>query len=189
MKPVRPDHLHLFEHEGNETIIGENSRHPAGMWLIIFNGVFLLSVLLALLFFAVRNQDQVLAPSGGEPSFDATGLITIVFSILAVLLVLGTLAAVYVYHNNYIVLTDRKLVLIRQTNIISRKVSQLSIGDVQDTTVDQNSLLSRIFKFGTINIETAGEQANFSFTYAEDPHNTAKAIVQAHEKNLELYGN
>jgi uncharacterized membrane protein YdbT with pleckstrin-like domain len=189
MKPVRPDHLHLFEHDEGETLIGEMGRHPIGIFLIFFNGGLILSVVLALLFLGIREQNLFLSGIGQADSYDASGILTLIAGLLAVLLTLGTFIAAYVYINNYLILTDRKLVFIRSKSIFARRISQLSIGDIQDVTVDQPTLLSRFFKYGTIYIETAGEQANFSFAYAVQPFELAKSIVDAHEKNLELYGN
>lgn len=189
MKPVRPDHLHLFEHDDNETIIGESGRHPIGMVVIFFNGLFLLFLVLTVLFFGISQQERLLGPFSPTEDFDASGLLTGIAIFLAFLLTIGTFLAAYVYAHNYVILTDRKVVFISTRNIFARRISQLSIGDVQDVTIAQDTFLSRVFKYGTVNIETAGEQANFSFAYAALPFETAKAIVDAHEKNLELYGN
>ncbi|MCA9344118.1 PH domain-containing protein, partial [Candidatus Saccharibacteria bacterium] len=71
----------------------------------------------------------------------------------------------------------------------NRKISQLSIGDVQDVTVTQKGVLAHLFNYGTLVIETAGEQQNYLFTYIPDPYKHSKLIVGAHEKNLVQYGN
>jgi len=189
MKPVRPDHLHLFEHDNDEILIGEMGRHAIGILLIVFNGTILLLVVLTLLFIGIRQQDIFLGGVGQAGNFDASGPLTVVAVVVALLLTLGTFIAIYVYINNYLILTDRKVVLISSKNIFARRISQLSIGDIQDVTVDQPTFFSRFFKYGTIYIETAGEQANFSFAFAAKPFECSKAIVDSHEKNLELYGN
>jgi uncharacterized membrane protein YdbT with pleckstrin-like domain len=189
MKPIRHANLDLFEHDPDERLIGEVPRHPIGLVLIALNGLFLLIVLFVIGFFFVRYQEDVQTQAGLTDTFDAESVIIGLLAILAALIVIGTLVALYVYRGNYIVLTDQKLVLINTRSIFARRVSQLSIGDVQDVTIDQATLLSRIFHYGTINIETAGEQAHFMFPYTPQPHQTGKAIVDAHEKNLQLYGN
>jgi len=65
--------------------------------------------------------------------------------------------------------------------IFDRKISQLGIGDVQDVTVTQKGIFARIFNYGTLVIETAGEQVNYIFTYTPRPYETAKQIVGSHE--------
>lgn len=187
MRPVKHANTKLFERDDKERLVGEAPRHPIGIFLIIFNAVFLTVALLVGLFFALRYQDT-LVDAGGSGT-DLTPFIIGLVVLLLFFIVVGSAIAAYVYSQNFLVLTDQKLVLIFQKNIFARKISQLSIGDVQDVTVVQPGFLSRFFNYGTIKIETAGEMANFSFPYTPEPHEAAKVIVQAHEENLQLYGN
>ena len=85
--------------------------------------------------------------------------------------------------------TSDKIAQVLYRTIFDRKISQLSIGDVQDVTVTQRGVLARMFNYGTIVIETAGEQQNYTFTFVPDPYMCGKAIVGAHEENLKQYGN
>lgn len=189
MRPVEKANIQLFEKDDKERLIGEVGRHPIGITLIAFNAVFLTVALLTGLFYALRYQTDAIETTGINTNTDFSPFLIGFVSLLLILILVGSVIAAYVYNNNFLVLTDQKLVLIFQKNLFARKVSQLSIGDVQDVTVDQNSFFSRFFHYGTIKIETAGEQANFSFPYAPHPHEAAKVIVQAHEENLQLYGN
>lgn len=189
MEPIKRADLNLFEHDAEEEILGEIPRHPIGLFFIAFNALVLILIILAALFYSIRNQDQLADAVGINQGVDVGNVPTIIAVTLVFLIVLGAALAAYVYEGNYIVITDQKLVFVNQKNIFARRISQLSIGDVQDVTVDQLTLLSRIFHYGTINIETAGEQAHFVVPYAKDPHTAGKSIVEAHEKNLHKYGN
>jgi hypothetical protein len=55
--------------------------------------------------------------------------------------------------------------------------------------VTQDGIFPRIFNYGTVVIETAGEQNNYIFTYTPFPYQVSKDIVGAHERNLQRYGN
>ena len=189
MEPVKRANLALFEHDKDERILGEIPRHPIGLYFIIFNALVLILILMFALFYGIRHQDQLMGAIGLGTAIDAGRLLTVVVAAMVFLIVVGAFLAAFVYDANYIVVTDQKLVFVNQKNIFARRISQLSIGDIQDVTIDQLTLLSRIFHYGTINIETAGEQAHFVVPYARDPHGAGKAIVQAHEQNLHQYGN
>ncbi|HEX9679557.1 MAG TPA: PH domain-containing protein [Candidatus Saccharimonadales bacterium] len=189
MRPVREKNLHLFEHDPAEKLITEIHRHSIGVLLLLFNAVFLILLVLALLFYSLRYKETFTDSYDIAAGFDIGVLAVTIAVLLIILIIAGSAIAIYVYTNNYIIITDQKLILVSAKNLFARRVSQLSIGDVQDITVDQLSLLSRIFNYGTINIETAGEQAHFTFTMAEGPHECGKCIVDAHEQNLKLYGN
>lgn len=189
MRPIKKADLSLFEHDDNEKLIGEVVRHPIGYFFIGFSAVFLILFFLVGLYFVISNQNLLVGSLNINNVPDISNLMTILVMGLTVLVILGSFLAAYVYGNNYLVLTDSKIVLVFTTSIIRRRVSQLSIGDVQDVTIAQDTIASRLFKYGSINIETAGEQANFSFPYAENPYACAKYIIDAHEQNLKLYGN
>jgi hypothetical protein len=102
---------------------------------------------------------------------------------------IGTGIGAYLYISNVILVTSEKLAQVLYKSIFNRKISQLSIGDVQDVTVNQVGLTARLFNYGTIIIETAGEQDNYDFTYVPDPYKKSKLIVGSHEVNLTKYGN
>ena len=62
---------------------------------------------------------------------------------------------------------------------LARKVSQLSLANVEDVTSEQKGIFSNLFSYGVLNIETAGEQTNFYFNYCPNPHRVAKIILHA----------
>jgi uncharacterized membrane protein YdbT with pleckstrin-like domain len=88
-----------------------------------------------------------------------------------------------------ILVTSDKIAHILYRNLVDRKISQLALGDLQDVTVDQKGLLARLFGYGTLVIETAGEQNNFSFNFTPHPYTFAKEIVGAREESIKKYGN
>ena len=107
----------------------------------------------------------------------------------ALLLILGTALlvnaiaylAAKVYLANRMTLTNERLVLITQISLFSQDVPQLSLADVQEVTVKQNGIIANLFGYGTIIVETAGEQKNIILRYAKDPHRAADQINDAAE--------
>ncbi|MDQ3123945.1 MAG: PH domain-containing protein [bacterium] len=176
-----------IEFDENEELIAEIRKHPIGTLLILLTGAL---VILAILII-----------TGLLLSFDINGFVgegnvngmKPIFVLLAGFLIFGTVSAtligLFLYRNNVIYVTNEKIAQVLYTSIFHRKISQLSIGDVQDVTVTQNGLVAHMFDYGTLVIETAGEQQNYSFTYVPDPYQHSKLIVGAHERNLVQYGN
>lgn len=189
MEPVKRANLKLFEHDADEQILGEIPRHPIGHFFIFITAILVICAVLAGLFYSIANREAVNQSLNIDSAVDTSGISTGLALVLVIVAVVGAFLASYVYENNYIVVTDQKLVFIRLKNIFTRRVSQLSIGDVQDVTIDEPSVFSRLFGYGTVNIETAGEQAHFMFPYAKKPFDASKAIVEAHENNLQKFGN
>ncbi len=175
----------FIEFDEGEELVWEIHKHPIGLVGIYLTGIFMtlviMGVVIAISYF-LRDQDLV-----------ELSVIRPVLVIVGGLLSLGSLGMTaiggYLYRSNVVFVTSEKIAQVLYKNILDRKVSQLSIGDVQDVTMSQTGLFSRLFHYGTMVIETAGEQQNYTFTFVPYPYECSRAIVGAHESNLRKYGN
>lgn len=182
-------HFSLIEFDDNEQLVTEIRKHPFGLFLIVVGGIiisFIITVIPMIIAVALREADGVVE----------SGQLTIAQQILVVIgLILGVGGLIVtginaiLYRNNVIYVTTEKIAQVLYISLFNRKISQLSIGDVQDSTVSQNGFFPHIFNYGTLVVETAGEQQNYTFTYVPKPFETSRLIVGAHEENLKLYGN
>ena len=184
---VPKEFLQLFEHNEGEQIYGQGLRHPVGILGIYALG--LIGILLTFGLYAYILQDSSLAASLSMGSGDLRAVAS-----FAVILLLGisigiTLLAVYVYRRSRFILTTQKVVLIQYHSLISREVSQINIGEVEDVNVSQPTIFDRIFKMGTVTIETAGEQDNYILTGIKEPYEFARKTVKLHEGSVEQHGN
>lgn len=178
----------FIEFDQDEELVTEIRKHPFGLFLIYFIGGF---VLLTLLFFLIFVANFNLGELGlGDTNTSNLRAIAI---LIGLLLMVGGIAMTFIsaflYKSNVIYVTNEKIAQVLYVSLFHRKISQLSIGDVQDVTVRQSGIFAHLFKFGTLTIETAGEQQNYTFTYIPEPYQNSKLIVGAHEKNLVLHGN
>jgi membrane protein YdbS with pleckstrin-like domain len=181
LSPTARQVFKLIEFDPNETLLFEIRKHWFGMFIIYSIGMFVIFGALAIALGAALMNDE-----NFEPIKTPVVLLAILFSLLAVA---GTSIAAYLYKSNVMLITSEKVAQLLAQGIFNRKVSQLSIGDVQDVTVRQSGIFPHAFNYGTIVIETAGEQQNYTYTYTPDPYKAAKALVGAHEENLKLHGN
>lgn len=108
----------------------------------------------------------------------------LVLVLVGILLAMATL----VYRQTKLTVTDRNVVQVAQKGLLIRKVSQLSLANVEDVTSEQRGAFSNMFNFGTLVIETAGEQANFNFSYCPNPHRVAQIILGAKDDFLARTG-
>jgi hypothetical protein len=178
----------LIEFDENEQLLFEIRKHWFGLFLIYFMGSFVTVMLLA----AIIGAAAITPDTQFGTGIDMTALrlpIILIGFLLAILSTIMTAIAAYLYRSNVILVTNEKLAQLLNPTLFNRKISQLSIGDVQDVSVHQRGIFPHAFHYGTIVIETAGEQQNYDFTYAPNPYECAKAIVNAHEENLKAYGN
>ena len=176
-----------IEFDANEELIYEIRKHPWGLFLIYFTGFFIASALFVALVLGALLVDG--DPGVGLSAVTLRLIMVVSGTILSLLAVIMALIAGYLFKSNVVIVTSDKLAQFLYTTIFDRKISQLSIGDVQDVTVSQKGIFARIFNYGTLVIETAGEQQNYTFTYTPEPYLASKAIVGSHEENLKKYGN
>lgn len=184
---VPEEFLRLFEHDPSEVISYQVKRHPIGVFGIYVgtaSGIILVLVVYSLI---VTNKD--ISETIGISSSAAISVGGLVSLLLVALTAFIGLASAYIYKKSRLILTNQKVVFIQYHSLISRQISQLNIGEVEDVSVVQPTLINRIFKTGTITIETAGEQHNYKFSNAENPYEFAHRTIQAHEGSIQEYGN
>jgi len=187
LSPQGKKHFSMLEFDEEEVLITEIRKDPFGLFLIIFIGMVVVILSLFFTSYVASLDISSFAPGANASGFKS--ILTIIGIFVAILSVIGTFIGAFLYKNNVIYVTSEKIAQVLYTSIFNRKLSQLSIGDVQDVTVSQKGILPHIFDYGTLVIETAGEQQNYTFSYVPDPYKRSQDIVGAHERNLTLYGN
>lgn len=178
--------FNLIEFDSTEELVTEIRKHPIGLMFIFVSGGL---VSLVLLFLAGLSASINMESLVGDASSSVRLILGLMFFLLFIGTVVATLISAWLYKSNVIFLTSEKIAQVLYVSLFNRKVSQLSIGDVQDVTVGQKGILAHMFNYGTLVIETAGEQSNYSFNYVPDPYVVSKQIVGAHEENLAKFGN
>lgn len=184
MSDFGKQYFELLEFDGNEVLLLEIRKHIFGLILIYLVGAF---VALAILITTV-----VLASGGFLEDIgfgSASAFVVFLGFVFSVGIGVVTYINGYLYKHNVIFVTSEKIAQVVNITIFHRKVSQLSIGDAQDVTVSQKTFFARAFNYGTLVIETAGEQQNYTFDYVPNPYPASKIIVGSHEQDKQKHGN
>jgi membrane protein YdbS with pleckstrin-like domain len=157
-----------------EQIICDIKRHPIGLL-----GVYLISGFLIL----VLLGGVALLPQFVSDLSNQTKLYAFVGALLlAAIITLFSYVAIVVYKGNRWIVTSDSITQVTQTGLFQKQTSQLSLGNLEDVTFEQNSLIQSMFGFGTLKVETAGERSKFQFPYCPSPQKCAVEIIQAHEQ-------
>lgn len=183
---IEEKHRQLIEMDDAEEVVRVIKKHRIGLIGLYVVGLGIAFIMLVTSVTAglwLDDQQAVQLP------ISASLVLTLVGVVLAALVTVFTYVAGYIYQNNVIIVTSDKVVQILYRSIVDRKISQVSLGDLQDVTAEQRGFVARIFKYGTLVIETAGEQNNYNFTFAPFPYECAKDIVSARELSIQKYGN
>lgn len=190
LSPVGKKFFNRVEFDTNEVLIREVRKDPFGLFLIYLGGVVSTLAVFGLMVLGPTRYDMssfsdILGLSEGSLAAIVVtlGLFMTIFAIVL------TAVAAFLYVNNVILVTSEKVCQQLYLSLFNKKISQLSIADVQDVTVKQQGIWAHIFNYGTLTVETAGEQSNYTFTFVPEPYNVSKDLVGSHEADVALHGN
>ena len=162
--------------DADEVKLCEVEKHGFGIFALYFQVILGMIVAAVLPFFLLPAL---------MTDLESALLLASVFAAFVVLfsiIVIGV--ATFIYKQSRLIVTDRNITQVLQSGLFSRKTSQLNLYSVEDVTAVEDGFISTMFGFGTLTIETAGEQANFKFTYCPRPGYYAKIILDGREKLL-----
>lgn len=161
--------------DSDEQIIMDARRHWINIVPVWLSAVALVAVGIAVSYLFGRFPTGV---SQVVPAF-LPGLLVGVLVVLAGLILVSGL---WVYRQNRLVLTTKHLIKVEQDGLFSRKVSQLSLSRVQDVNGSHRGILATILRFGTVEVQSAGEDEEFIFPQMPDPSGIADRLMKAHDQ-------
>jgi len=100
-----------------------------------------------------------------------------VLGIFQLLVLLVFFVAVLDFYYDIVVVTDRKVVDIDQEQLFFRRISQLNLEDVEDTTSVIKGFFPSVFNYGSVEVQTAGEARNFEIPNILHPHRVEAIIA------------
>lgn len=162
-----------------EVMLYEVRRHWFGMFIVYVEVGVGFAAFAILLYF--------LAPilfANAEPASRNQDL-SVIIAVAATLTWLILVVFTYIYRQSKLIITSKNLTQVIQRGLFSRKVSELSMSNVEDVTADQHGFFASMFNFGKLLVETAGEQNNFIFTYCPNPNFYGKIVLDARQKYVD----
>ena len=167
----------------DETKVADVRRHPLGLFLLYLQTIVGIGLAFALIFLLLPTFfDTVGLNEATVKSF--IGILILITAVFAVIFL--TLAA-RIYRANQLIVTDENVTQVLQIGLFRRKISELSMHNVEDVTADQHGIMQTFLNYGTLTIETAGEQNNFTFIYCPNPNAYAKAILDARQLYMQRH--
>lgn len=174
-----PDKRYAETMEGldsDERLVCEIHKHPLGL-IIMYLGSFVgLIAAVAIIFFLIPQLVSEASRSKIEL------YLAVLMIMVAMIIGIGLLVATYVYQRTMLIISNKNVTQIIQRSLFSRKVSELSMSNVEDVTADKNGLIQTIFNYGQLRVETAGSLENFIFDYCPRPNYYGRIILEARQQ-------
>ncbi|MDQ5972540.1 MAG: hypothetical protein QG553_699 [Patescibacteria group bacterium] len=162
-----------------ETLLYEVRRHTFGL-IVVYGqvGIGFLAGSFMLMFLA-----PIMFPN--EQLSQLRLFLSVVIGLIAIAVWMVLMLYTYIYRQSKLIISNKNLTQVLQHGLFNRKVSELSLANVEDVTAKQRGILASIFGFGNLIVETAGEQANFDFKYCPRPNFYGKVVLDARQKYLD----
>lgn len=175
--PASKVHNPLEAMRPGEQVICEIKRHPIGIY-----GTYVMAGML----FVIALVAAIAAPMLVKSSSGSTGSLNEIVWGVSGLLILVSLVMLFVgtkvYWGNRWVVTSDSITQTLQNSLFDVQSSQLSMGNIEDVTVEQDGVLPHMFGYGLLRVETAGEHSKFVFPFCPNPNDYAKKILNCREE-------
>lgn len=158
----------------NERVVTIVRRTFAGIVLIYLETLAAILALAALVILAFPGLFSSLSANSAAWLFAAG-----VFALALIFFML--FLATYIYKQSKLIVTNKNLIQVLQRGLFSRKVSRLSMSNVEDVSAESSGFLPTFLGYGTLTVETAGEEENFIFPYCPTPEKYADRILDARQ--------
>jgi len=154
-----------------EHVLFTVKRHPIGI-LRVYALCLLVTLLVGVLALTAAPDDSGEQTAAiGTLAMVITGAIATGFALIIS----------KIYWGNTWTLTTDSLTQVDQLGIFRRHSSQLSLENIEDVSSEQNGLLPRMFNYGRLLVQTAGEHNKFTFRFTPNPNYYATQILAARE--------
>lgn len=82
------------------------------------------------------------------------------------------------YYLDITIVTNDRILDIDQKGLFGRVVSELDLSRIQDVNSEIKGIFPTIFNFGLVEVQTAGDEANFEFHDTPHPHAIRRRIIE-----------
>ena len=116
----------------------------------------------------------------GQSMIDEMGLrflFIILFALLAAILISGFVAS-RIYHGNKIFITNMHVIQMIMDSPISSSINIIDLVSVEDASFRQDTLMQRIFNFGTFRLSTVGDETTYTFKYSDISPKELKEVTK-----------
>jgi hypothetical protein len=189
LSPIGQRLFRFIEFDDNEELLAEIRKHPLGLFFVVATGM-VISLLIGVATVALAlNLGKLGVGTVEGTGFLARNIMVALGLLLAAFGIVATVVGAIIYRSSVVFITNEKIAEVVYRSIFNRRIMQLGIGNVEDVTVFQKGILPRLFDYGNMVVETAGELKNPAFTYVPIPQTNSRIIIEAHEEYVQKYGN
>ncbi|MBQ3473904.1 PH domain-containing protein [Candidatus Saccharibacteria bacterium] len=139
--------------------------------LMILGGIAGGLILILLAFLLVLLGQQMIDEMGRHFLF------IILFALLAAAVIIG-LIALRIYRGNRLFITNKHVIQMVMDSLVSDSINVIDLGSVEDASFRQDSLMQKIFHYGTFRLSTVGDETTYTFKYSDISSADLEAVIK-----------
>ena len=116
----------------------------------------------------------------GQSMIDDMGrnfLFVILSALMAAAFLIGIIS-LRVYRGNRLYITNKHAIQLIMNSLVSSSINIIDLASVEDASFRQDSLLQRIFHYGTFRLSTVGDETTYTFKYSDISPNQLRAVTK-----------
>lgn len=161
MKKILPEKYQFDGQRPDEDVIFVVKRHP---WVLASAGFIsiglIVVVVLSILFFGLSH------------------ITAFVITALVIFFLVFGFYQWFVYNNYLYILTNQRIIIIEQTGLLGRKITEAELEKIQNITVEVKGAMGTLLNFGNISLRTAGVDPAMVMINVENPYEVQQKIIK-----------
>lgn len=133
----------------------------AKICLLMILGGTALGLILILIAFLIVLMGQSMIDDMGR-----NFLFIILSALMAAAFLIG-LVALRVYKGNRLYITNKHVIQFVMNSLVSSSINIIDLASVEDASFRQDSLLQKLFHYGTFRLSTVGDETTYTFKYSD----------------------
>ncbi len=104
-------------------------------------------------------------------------LFIILFALLAAACII-CIVSLRIYRGNKLFITNKHVTQFVMNSLVSTSVNIIDLGSVEDASFRQESLLQKLFHYGTFRLSTVGDETTYTFKYSDISPAELRAVTK-----------
>ena len=170
----------------NENIYLIKRRHPIVFFFELLPIGIVIFVLLTLMIFSAFSSFSFLEGIEFLEIFSGVNIRFLILFIISFAILVCWWIAIIITTHYYLdcwIITNERTIHTELRSLFSRIYSTVPHDRIQDVTIDIHGIFPTIFKYGNLQIQTAGSFKEFVFRQIPNPYETKKILFKAQKEN------
>lgn len=144
----------------------------ARVCLMMIWGGTALGLIIVLLAFLLVLMGQAMLDDMGKHF-----LFIILFTLLVTALIVGMLA-MKIYSGNKMFITNKHAIQMIMDSPVLTSINIIDLSSVEDASFKQDSLMQKLFNYGTFRLSTVGDETTYTFKYSDISSSDLKGVTK-----------